>query len=207
MSSSPAPGSRSAGSPGLADDIALRLATTGVRIEAPIPNKAAVGIEVPNRVAGAVCLRELIDSSEFSTAKSKLTVALGRDIAGKIVLADLPKVPHLLIAGTTGSGKSVCTNSMIQSVLYRASPSDVRMVLIDPKQVEFGIYNGIPHLLVPVVTDPRKAAGALGWAVTEMLNRYKTFAENNVRDLSSYNELARRQRNPRDHAADPHRHR
>ena len=177
---------------GLADDIALRLATTGVRIEAPIPNKAAVGIEVPNRVAGAVCLRELIDSSEFSTAKSKLTVALGRDIAGKIVLADLAKMPHLLIAGTTGSGKSVCTNSMIQSVLYRASPSDVRMVLIDPKQVEFGIYNGIPHLLVPVVTDPRKAAGALGWAVTEMLNRYKTFAENNVRDLSSYNELARR---------------
>ena len=137
---------------GLADDIALRLATTGVRIEAPIPNKAAVGIEVPNRVAGAVCLRELIDSSEFSTAKSKLTVALGRDIAGKIVLADLAKMPHLLIAGTTGSGKSVCTNSMIQSVLYRASPSDVRMVLIDPKQVEFGIYNGIPHLLVPVVT-------------------------------------------------------
>ncbi len=177
---------------GLADDIALRLATTGVRIEAPIPNKAAVGIEVPNRVASAVCLRELIDSSDFSTAKSKLTVALGRDIAGKIVLADLAKMPHLLIAGTTGSGKSVCTNSMIQSVLYRASPSDVRMVLIDPKQVEFGIYNGIPHLLVPVVTDPRKAAGALGWAVTEMLNRYKTFAENNVRDLASYNDLARR---------------
>ncbi len=177
---------------GLADDIALRLATTGVRIEAPIPNKAAVGIEVPNRVAGAVCLRELIDSPEFSAAKGKLTVALGRDIAGKIVLADLAKMPHLLIAGTTGSGKSVCTNSMIQSVLYRASPGDVRMVLIDPKQVEFGIYNGIPHLLVPVVTDPRKAAGALGWAVTEMLNRYKTFAENNVRDLASYNELARR---------------
>ncbi len=177
---------------GLADDIALRLATTGVRIEAPIPNKAAVGIEVPNRVANTVCLRELIDSSDFSTAKSKLTVALGRDIAGKIVLADLAKMPHLLIAGTTGSGKSVCTNSMIQSVLYRASPSDVRMVLIDPKQVEFGIYNGIPHLLVPVVTDPRKAAGALGWAVTEMLNRYKTFAENNVRDLASYNDLARR---------------
>lgn len=177
---------------GLADDIALRLATTGVRIEAPIPNKAAVGIEVPNRVSSAVCLRELIDSSDFSTAKSKLTVALGRDIAGKIVLADLAKMPHLLIAGTTGSGKSVCTNSMIQSVLYRASPSDVRMVLIDPKQVEFGIYNGIPHLLVPVVTDPRKAAGALGWAVTEMLNRYKTFAENNVRDLASYNDLARR---------------
>ncbi len=177
---------------GLSDDIALRLATTGVRIEAPIPNKAAVGIEVPNRVSSMVCLRELIDSPEFSLAKSKLTVALGRDIAGKIVLADLAKMPHLLIAGTTGSGKSVCTNSMIQSVLYRASPSDVRMLLIDPKQVEFGVYNGIPHLLVPVVTDPRKAAGALGWAVTEMLNRYKIFAENNVRDLGSYNELAKK---------------
>ena len=170
---------------GLADDLALRLATTGVRIEAPIPNKAAVGIEVPNKVSRSVCLRELIDSNEFSTAKSKLAVALGRDIAGQIVLADLAKMPHLLIAGTTGSGKSVCTNSMIQSILYRSSPKDVRMLLIDPKQVEFGIYNGIPHLLVPVVTDPRKAAGALGWAVTEMLNRYKTFAENNVRDLAS----------------------
>ena len=177
---------------GLADDIALRLATTGVRIEAPIPNKAAVGIEVPNKTAASVCLRELIDSNEFSRAKGKLTVALGKDIAGQIVLADLAKMPHLLIAGTTGSGKSVCTNSMIQSVLYRASPSDVRLLLIDPKQVEFGIYNGIPHLLVPVVTDPRKAAGALGWAVTEMLNRYKTFAENNVRDLNSYNELAKK---------------
>ena len=163
-----------------------------MRIEAPIPNKAAVGIEVPNKICGSVCLRELIDSNEFSVAKGKLTVALGKDIAGKIVLADLAKMPHLLIAGTTGSGKSVCTNSMIQSVLYRASPNDVRMLLIDPKQVEFGVYNGIPHLLVPVVTDPRKAAGALGWAVTEMLNRYKLFAENNVRDLQSYNALARK---------------
>ncbi len=177
---------------GLADDIALRLAATGVRIEAPIPGKAAVGIEVPNKTRGTVCLRELIDSTEFSKAKSKLTVALGKDISGGIVLADLAKMPHLLIAGTTGSGKSVCTNSMIQSVLYRASPKDVRMLLIDPKQVEFGVYNGIPHLLVPVVTDPRKAAGALGWAVTEMLNRYKIFAENNVRDLASYNELAKK---------------
>ena len=177
---------------GLSDDIALRLAATGVRIEAPIPGKAAVGIEVPNKVSSSVCLRELIDSKEFSLAKSKLTVALGRDIGGNIVLGDLTKMPHLLIAGTTGSGKSVCTNSMIQSVLYKASPNDVRMLLIDPKQVEFGIYNGVPHLLVPVVTDPRKAAGALGWAVTEMLNRYKIFAENNVRDLASYNELARR---------------
>ena len=177
---------------GLSDDIALRLATTGVRIEAPIPNKAAVGIEVPNRVTQSVCLRELIDSKEFAMSKSKLTVALGKDITGHIVLADLAKMPHLLIAGTTGSGKSVCTNSMIQSVLYKASPNDVRMLLIDPKQVEFGIYNGVPHLLVPVVTDPRKAAGVLGWAVTEMLNRYKLFAENNVRDLASYNELAKR---------------
>lgn len=176
----------------LADDIALRLATTGVRIEAPIPNKAAVGIEVPNRVSNTVCLRELLDSEEFRSNKSKLTVALGRDIAGKIVLADLAKMPHLLIAGTTGSGKSVCTNSMIQSILYNASPEEVRMLLIDPKQVEFGVYNGIPHLLVPVVTNPRKAAGALNWAVTEMLERYKIFAENNVRDLVSYNQLASR---------------
>lgn len=176
----------------LADDIALRLATTGVRIEAPIPNKAAVGIEVPNRVSNTVCLRELLDSEEFRANKSKLTVALGRDIAGKIVLADLAKMPHLLIAGTTGSGKSVCTNSMIQSVLYNASPSEVRMLLIDPKQVEFGVYNGIPHLLVPVVTNPRKAAGALNWAVKEMLDRYQIFAENNVRDLVSYNQLASR---------------
>ena len=176
---------------GLADDIALRLATTGVRIEAPIPNKAAVGIEVPNRISQSVCLRELLDTPAFSQAQSRLTVALGRDIAGRPVFADLTKMPHLLIAGTTGSGKSVCTNSMIQSVLYKSSPDEVRMLLIDPKQVEFGIYNGIPHLLVPVVTDPRKAAGALGWAVTEMLKRYQMFAENNVRDIKSYNALAR----------------
>lgn len=173
---------------GLADDIALRLATTGVRIEAPIPNKAAVGIEVPNRVSGSVCLRDLIGSREFAEAKSKLTVALGKDIGGKIVLADLAKMPHLLIAGTTGSGKSVCTNSMIQSILFRARPDEVRLLLIDPKQVEFGIYNGTPHLLVPVVTEPRKAAGALGWAVNEMLRRYKMFSEANVRDIDSYNE-------------------
>lgn len=175
---------------GLADDIALRLAASGVRIEAPIPNKAAVGIEVPNKTRTSVCLRELIDSPEFSSAKSKLTVALGKDISGKIVLADLAKMPHLLVAGTTGSGKSVCTNSMILSVLYRASPEDVRIMLIDPKRVEFSAYNGIPHLLVPVVTDPRKAAGALGWAVTEMLRRYQVFAAHNVRDLIDYNEMA-----------------
>lgn len=176
---------------GLADDIALRLATTGVRIEAPIPNKAAIGIEVPNKVSGSVCLRDLIGSKEFQNAGSKLTVALGKDIGGQIVLTDLAKMPHLLIAGTTGSGKSVCTNSMIQSVLFRARPEEVRLLLIDPKQVEFGVYNGIPHLLVPVVTDPRKAAGALGWAVNEMLRRYKLFAENSVRDLTTYNEAAK----------------
>ena len=176
---------------GLSDDIALRLATTGVRIEAPIPNKAAVGIEVPNRVSGSVCLRDLIGSKDFQNAASRLTVALGKDIAGQIVLADLAKMPHLLIAGTTGSGKSVCTNSMIQSVLFHARPDEVKLLLIDPKQVEFGIYNGIPHLLVPVVTDPRKAAGSLGWAVNEMLRRYKLFAENNVRDLTTYNEVAK----------------
>ncbi len=177
---------------GLSDDIALRLATTGVRIEAPIPNKAAVGIEIPNRSRNTVCLRELLDTKEFSSSKSKLTVALGKDIEGGLVMADLAKMPHLLIAGTTGSGKSVCTNSMIQSVLYHARPDQVKMILIDPKQVEFGVYNGIPHLLIPVVTDPRKAAGALGWAVNEMLNRYKLFSENNVRDISSYNLLAKK---------------
>ncbi|MBQ4617169.1 MAG: DNA translocase FtsK 4TM domain-containing protein [Clostridia bacterium] len=176
---------------GLADDIALRLATTGVRIEAPIPNKAAIGIEVPNKARGGVCLRELLDSDEFSQQSSRLTVALGRDISGQIVTADLATMPHLLIAGTTGSGKSVCTNSMIQSVLFHSSPEEVRMILIDPKQVEFSIYNGIPHLLVPVVTNPRKAAGALGWAVTEMINRYHTFTENNVRDIKSYNKVAK----------------
>ena len=177
---------------GLADDIALRLATTGVRIEAPIPNKAAVGIEIPNRSRNMVCLRELLDTKDFTGSKSKLTVALGKDIEGGTVLADLAKMPHLLIAGTTGSGKSVCTNSMIQSILYHARPDEVKMILIDPKQVEFGVYNGIPHLLIPVVTDPRKAAGALGWAVNEMLNRYKLFSENNVRDITSYNQLAKK---------------
>lgn len=176
---------------GLADDIALRLATTGVRIEAPIPNKAAVGIEVPNKARNTVCLRSLLDTPDFRTAKGKLTVALGQDIEGNAVMTDLAKMPHLLIAGTTGSGKSVCTNSMIQSVLFRARPDEVKMILIDPKKVEFGVYNGIPHLLIPVVTDPRKAAGALGWAVNEMLKRYQMFAEANVRDIAGYNDMAR----------------
>ena len=176
---------------GLADDIALRLATTGVRIEAPIPNKAAVGIEVPNKARRTVRLRSLLDTAEYRNAKGKLTVALGQDIEGRIVMTDLAKMPHLLIAGTTGSGKSVCTNSMIQSVLFRSNPDEVKLILIDPKKVEFGVYNGIPHLLVPVVTDPRKAAGALSWAVNEMLKRYQMFAEANVRDITGYNEWAR----------------
>lgn len=175
---------------GLADDIAMNLAAAGVRIEAPIPGKAAVGIEVPNKVKNTVRLREIVESNSFVMAKSKLTVALGRDIAGKVAVADLGKMPHILIAGTTGSGKSVCINSLITSILYKSTPDEVRFLMIDPKVVELGVYNGIPHLLVPVVTDPRKASGALNWAVTEMLNRYKVFAECNVRDLESYNSLA-----------------
>ncbi len=187
----PSPGIKISRITGLADDIALRLATTGVRIEAPIPNKAAVGIEVPNKARRTVGLRSLLDTAQFRGAKGKLTVALGQDIEGRAVLTDLAKMPHLLIAGTTGSGKSVCTNSMIQSVLFRANPEEVKLILIDPKKVEFGVYNVIPHLLVPVVTDPRKAAGALSWAVNEMLKRYQMFAEANVRDITGYNEWAR----------------
>ncbi|HAN44070.1 MAG TPA: DNA translocase FtsK, partial [Ruminococcaceae bacterium] len=176
---------------GLADDIALNLAAAGVRIEAPIPNKAAVGIEVPNKVISAVTIREIIDSPEFIDAKSRLTIALGKDIAGNNCVADIAKMPHVLIAGSTGSGKSVCINSIIASILFKASPDEVKLLMVDPKVVELGVYNGIPHLLVPVVTEPKKAAGALGWAVTEMLNRYKVFAANGVRDLTSYNELAK----------------
>lgn len=176
----------------LADDIALNLAASAVRIEAPIPGKAAVGIEIPNKVVNVVKMRELVNSSEFITSKSKLTVILGKDISGTVTVADLAKMPHLLIAGSTGSGKSVCINSFIISLLYKSTPDEVRLLLIDPKVVELGIYNGIPHLLVPVVTDPRKAAGALNWAVTEMLKRYNIFAENNVRDLESYNKLVTR---------------
>ncbi len=175
---------------GLADDIALNLATAGVRIEAPIPNKPAVGIEVPNRKTDAVTIREIIDSDEFRAAKSPLSIALGKDIAGNVAIGDIASMPHVLIAGTTGSGKSVCVNSMIISMLYKSPPRDVRMIMIDPKVVEMGIYNGIPHLLIPVVTDPKKAAGALNWAVTEMLKRYAAFAENSVRDIKGYNRLA-----------------
>ncbi len=177
----------------LADDIALNLAASGVRIEAPIPNKAAVGIEIPNKNRQSVTLREVVDTPAYKNAKSKLTVALGKDITGEFVYSDLVKMPHLLIAGTTGSGKSVCLNSMIVSILYNATPDEVKLLMIDPKQVEFTIYNGIPHLLVPVVSDPRKASGALAWAVTEMLTRYKTFSENSVRDISGYNSICESQ--------------
>ena len=173
----------------LADDIALNLAASGVRIEAPIPNKPAVGIEVPNKVRQSVTLREVVDQPQYKSAKSKLHVALGKDITGEFVYCDLVKMPHLLVAGTTGSGKSVCLNSMIVSILYNATPDEVKLLMIDPKQVEFTVYNGIPHLLVPVVSDPRKASGALAWAVTEMLQRYKTFSEHSVRDISGYNSI------------------
>lgn len=176
----------------LADDIALNLAAAGVRIEAPIPNKSAVGIEVPNKTVSMVHIREIIDSREFRDAQSKLTIALGKDIAGNVAVADVAKMPHMLIAGATGSGKSVCINTIIMSLLYKGTPDEVKFLMVDPKVVELGVYNGIPHLLVPVVTDPRKAAGALGWAVTHMLERYKTFAENNVRDMKGYNALARK---------------
>ncbi|MCL2106197.1 MAG: DNA translocase FtsK [Oscillospiraceae bacterium] len=176
----------------LSDDIALRLAATKVRIEAPIPGKPAVGVEVPNRVRAVVTLRELVDSDNYraGTAKSMLTCALGKDIIGSNIYCDLAKLPHLLIAGTTGSGKSVCMNTLILSLLYNASPRDVRLLMVDPKQVEFNVYSGIPHLLVPVVSDPLKAAGALSWAVCEMERRYAQISEQNVRDLDSYNTIA-----------------
>lgn len=172
---------------GLADDIKLNLATPDIRIEAPIPGKAAVGIEVPNKENHPVMLRDLIQSQEFQSAKSKLSFAVGKDIGGKPVVADIAKMPHLLIAGATGSGKSVCINTLIISLLYKASPDDVKLIMIDPKVVELSVYNGIPHLFIPVVTDPKKAAGALNWAVSEMMNRYNTFAEFNVRNLEEYN--------------------
>lgn len=171
----------------LADDIALNLAASGVRIEAPIPNKAAVGIEVPNKASAVVGVREIIESPTFTASKSKLTVALGRDIGGNVIITDISKMPHGLIAGATGSGKSVCINSIIMSILYKASPKEVKLLMIDPKVVELGVYNGIPHLLVPVVTDPKKASGALGWAVSEMEQRYAKFADRGVRDIEGYN--------------------
>ena len=181
----------------LADDIALRLAASGIRIEAPIPNKAAIGIEVPNKLRSMVYMREIIETPQFKNAQSKLNVVLGKDIAGNAVCADLAKMPHLLIAGTTGSGKSVCLNTMIVSILYNATPDEVKLLMIDPKQVEFTVYNGIAHLAVPVVSDPRKASGALTWAVNEMENRYKILSEKNVRDIRGYNKLAERDKSLR----------
>lgn len=183
----PAAGIRISKITNLADDIALNLAATHVRIEAPIPGKAAVGIEIPNTVKNMVYMRELIETPEFSQQRSKLSAGLGKDIAGNCVYCDIVKMPHLLIAGTTGSGKSVCMNSIIVSILYRAKPDEVKFLMIDPKQVEFSRYAGIPHLLVPVVTDAKKASGALGWAVSEMLQRYNKFSETGVRDIDGYN--------------------
>ncbi|MEG0355147.1 MAG: DNA translocase FtsK [Lachnospiraceae bacterium] len=173
---------------GLTDDIKLNLAAADIRIEAPIPGKAAVGIEVPNKENFAVMLRDLLESEEFKTSKSNISFAVGRDISGKVVIADIKKMPHLLIAGATGSGKSVCINTLIMSILYKSGPQDVKLIMIDPKVVELSVYNGIPHLLIPVVTDPKKAAGALNWAVAEMTKRYQLFADYNVRDLNVYNE-------------------
>lgn len=173
----------------LSDDIALNLAAKSIRIEAPIPGKAAVGIEVPNSVAESVMLREVIESDAFRDHKSKVAFALGKDAAGEIVMADIAKMPHTLVAGSTGSGKSVCINSILVSILYRAKPSEVKLMLIDPKMVELSGYNGIPHLLIPVVTDPKKAAGALNWAVQEMVNRYKLFASHGVKDIKGYNHV------------------
>lgn len=180
----------------LADDIALNLEAKSIRIEAPIPGKAAVGIEVENDAVTMVRLREIIDSDEFKNSKSKITFAVGKDISGKAIVADLKSMPHLLIAGSTGSGKSVCINSIITSLLYKADPDEVKLILVDPKVVELGNYNGIPHLLIPVVTDPSKAAAALNWAVAEMTDRYKKFAEEGVRDLESYNEYMRANEEP-----------
>lgn len=174
----------------LADDIALNLAATGVRIEAPIPGKAAVGIEVPNRYSTSVSIRSILESPTFSKSDSPLTLALGKDIAGACQVADLTRMPHLLIAGSTGSGKSVCINTIVMSFLYKCSPEDLKLIMIDPKVVELDMYNGIPHLLMPVVTEPRKAAGALGAAVAEMERRYHAFAENNVRNIKGYNRMA-----------------
>ena len=180
----------------LADDIALNLEAKSIRIEAPIPGKAAVGIEVENDNVTMVRLREIIDSDEFRNSKSKITFAVGRDISGKAIVADLKAMPHLLIAGSTGSGKSVCINGIITSLLYKANPDEVKLILVDPKVVELGNYNGIPHLLIPVVTDPSKAAAALNWAVAEMTDRYKKFAEEGVRDLESYNEYVKANEEP-----------
>ena len=186
----PAPGVKIARITNLVDDIALNLATAGVRIEAPIPNKAAVGIEVPNKVKDTVYFREMIDSSAYKESKGNLCSALGKSISGEVVICDIADMPHILIAGTTGAGKSVCVNSIIMSILFRSTPKEVRFVMIDPKAVEFMIYDKIPNLLIPVVTDPKQASGALDWAVREMDKRYRILGENNVRDIKAYNKLA-----------------
>lgn len=191
----PAAGVRVSKITGLADDIALNLAAMSVRIEAPVPGKACIGIEVPNDHRDTVSLRELIDSEEYRKAKGKLTFAVGKDIEGNIIIGDITKMPHMLVAGTTGSGKSVFTNSIILSILYHASPDEVKLILIDPKKVEFPIYNKIPHLLIPVVTEPLKAAGALGWAVNEMNKRYLMFEANNVKNLQEFNDMVLEERN------------
>ena len=183
----PAEGVRVSKIANLADDIALNLAAETIRIEAPIPGKQAVGIEVPNKENEIVALRDIIDCDEFKNHKSKLAFALGKDVAGNAVVTDIAKMPHVLIAGATGSGKSVCINTLISSIIYKAKPSEVKLVMVDPKVVELSVYNGIPHLLIPVVTDPKKAAGALAWAVQEMVNRYSLFASKNVRDIKGYN--------------------
>lgn len=187
----PAPGVKVSKIVNLSDDIALNLASSGIRIEAPIPGKAAVGIEVPNTNTNPVLLREVLEGDAFNDHPSKLAFALGKDIAGRDIIADVAKMPHLLIAGATGSGKSVCINTLIISLLYKASPDDVRLIMIDPKVVELSNYNGIPHLLFPVVTDPQKAANALNWVVQEMVDRYKLFADKSVRDLERYNDVQR----------------
>jgi len=184
----PAEGVRVSKIANLADDIALNLAAESIRIEAPIPGKQAVGIEIPNKENEVVHLRDIIESNKFVDAKSKLAFALGKDVAGEEVITDIAKMPHVLIAGSTGSGKSVCINTLITSIIYKAKPSEVKLVLVDPKVVELSVYNGIPHLLIPVVTDPKKAAGALAWAVQEMVNRYSLFATKGVRDIKGYNE-------------------
>lgn len=191
----PAPGIKVSRITGLSNDIALALATSDIRMEAPIPGKAAIGIEVPNKNKTSVYLRSLIESKEYKSTNTNIPFALGKDIAGKNIVAAIDKMPHLLIAGATGSGKSVCINSLIMSILFKAKPDEVKLILVDPKVVELSVYNGLPHLLIPVVTDPRKAANALNWAVSEMTNRYKVFAQNSVRDLTSYNEKMVREGN------------
>ena len=189
----PAEGVRVSKIANLADDIALNLAAETIRIEAPIPGKQAVGIEVPNAEKETVHFREVVESDDFQNSKSKLSIALGKDVAGNMEIADIAKMPHALIAGATGSGKSVCINTIITSIIYKAKPSEVKFVMVDPKVVELSVYNGIPHLLIPVVTDPKKAAGALAWAVQEMDNRYNVFAQKGVRDLKGYNALAEKE--------------